>query len=44
MIAAANRAGFTREGTLRGTSWVGGAFADDAVFGLLAEEWSRSAR
>ena len=44
MIAAANRAGFTREGTLRGTSWVDGAFADDVVFGLLAEEWSRSAR
>ena len=44
MIAAATRAGFTREGTLRGSSWVGGAFADDAVFGLLAEEWSRSAR
>ena len=44
MIAAANRAGFTREGTLRGASWAGGAFADDAVFGLLAEEWSRSAR
>jgi RimJ/RimL family protein N-acetyltransferase len=39
MIAAATRAGFAREGTLRGTSWVDGAFADEAVLGLLAAEW-----
>jgi len=39
MIAIATRAGFTREGTLRGTSWVDGAFADEAVLGLLAAEW-----
>ena len=39
MIATATRAGFTREGTLRGTSWVDGAFADEAVLGLLAAEW-----
>jgi RimJ/RimL family protein N-acetyltransferase len=40
MIAAATLAGFTREGTLRGSSWVDGAFADEAVLGLLATEWS----
>ncbi len=39
MIAAAARAGFTREGTLRGSSFAGGAFADEAIFGLLAAEW-----
>jgi RimJ/RimL family protein N-acetyltransferase len=39
MIAAATRAGFTREGTLRGASWVDGAFADEAIFGLLAADW-----
>jgi RimJ/RimL family protein N-acetyltransferase len=39
MIAAATRAGFTREGTLRGASWVDGAFADEAILGLLAAEW-----
>jgi RimJ/RimL family protein N-acetyltransferase len=40
MIATAARAGFTREGTLRHSAWVDGAFADDAIFGLLATEWS----
>jgi RimJ/RimL family protein N-acetyltransferase len=39
MIAAATRAGFTREGTLRGASWVDGAFADEAIFGLLTADW-----
>ena len=39
MIAIATRAGFTREGTLRGASWVDGAFADEAILGLLAAEW-----
>ncbi|MEU6534558.1 GNAT family protein [Streptomyces sp. NPDC047000] len=41
MLAAAAGAGFTREGTLRRSAWVYGAFADEAVLGLLAEEWSR---
>jgi RimJ/RimL family protein N-acetyltransferase len=40
MIAAATRAGFVPEGTLRGSAWVDGAFADEAVLGLLAGEWS----
>jgi RimJ/RimL family protein N-acetyltransferase len=39
MIAAATRAGFVPEGTLRGSAWVGGAFADETIFGLLAAEW-----
>ncbi|MFJ7274365.1 GNAT family N-acetyltransferase [Kitasatospora sp. NPDC098663] len=39
MIAAARRAGFTLEGTLRRSAWVCGEFADEAVLGLLAEEW-----
>lgn len=42
MIAIAVRAGFTREGTLRGASWVNGEFADEAIFGLLAAEWHRT--
>jgi len=37
MIRAAERAGFTREGTLRGSSWVTGEFLDEAIFGRLAE-------
>jgi len=41
MLAAATRAGFTREGTLRHSAWVYGAFADEAVLGLLASEWVR---
>ncbi len=40
MIAVAERAGFTREGTTRRSSWVNGAFADDVIFGLLAEEYA----
>lgn len=39
MIAAATKAGFSVEGTLRRASWVYGAFADEVVLGLLAEEW-----
>jgi RimJ/RimL family protein N-acetyltransferase len=39
MISVAERAGFRREGTLRGNAWVTGAFADEAIFGLLADEW-----
>jgi RimJ/RimL family protein N-acetyltransferase len=40
MLASAASAGFTREGTLRRSSWVYGAFADEAVLGLLAHEWT----
>jgi RimJ/RimL family protein N-acetyltransferase len=39
MIRAATRAGFVAEGTLRGAAWVMGQFADEVVFGLLADEW-----
>jgi RimJ/RimL family protein N-acetyltransferase len=43
MIAVAEKLGFTREGTMRGSSWVNGGFADDVIFGLLAEELGRLA-
>jgi RimJ/RimL family protein N-acetyltransferase len=39
MIAAAERVGFTREGTSRGSSWVNGRWTDDVVFGLLDTEF-----
>ncbi|MFF2041066.1 GNAT family N-acetyltransferase [Kitasatospora sp. NPDC058170] len=39
MVAAAKGSGFTPEGTLRRSAWVCGAFQDEAVLGLLAEEW-----
>jgi RimJ/RimL family protein N-acetyltransferase len=39
MVATALATGFTREGTLRRAAWVYGAFADEAIFGLLVEEW-----
>jgi RimJ/RimL family protein N-acetyltransferase len=39
MIRAATSAGFTREGTLREAGWVNGAFVDEVVFGLLADEY-----
>ena len=39
MIATATRAGFVPEGTLRGSAWVDGAFADETILGLLAAEW-----
>ena len=42
MIAAAGRAGFRREGTLRRSAWVNGDFADEVIFGLLATEWEDS--
>jgi RimJ/RimL family protein N-acetyltransferase len=37
MIGAATRAGFVLEGTLRGAAWVSGSFADEVIFGLLAD-------
>jgi RimJ/RimL family protein N-acetyltransferase len=39
MIATATRAGFVREGSLRGSAWVNGQFADEVILGLLAPEW-----
>ena len=40
MLAAATRVGFTREGTLRRAAWVYGAYEDEAILGLLADEWT----
>jgi RimJ/RimL family protein N-acetyltransferase len=40
MIAVAGKLGFTREGATRGSSWVNGGYADDVLFGLLAEEYN----
>ncbi|MET3984541.1 GNAT family protein [Streptomyces sp. PvR034] len=39
MIRAAEAAGFTFEGTLRKSGWANGAFIDEVILGLLAEEW-----
>jgi RimJ/RimL family protein N-acetyltransferase len=39
MLAAATRAGFTTEGTLRRSGWVNGEFADEVILGILASEW-----
>ena len=40
MLTAATRAGFTREGTLRRSTWVYGTYADEAVLGLHANDWT----
>ncbi|MGJ6960406.1 GNAT family N-acetyltransferase [Streptosporangium sp. G11] len=40
MIAAAEKTGFRREGTLRKHAWVAGSFVDEALFGLLASEFN----
>jgi RimJ/RimL family protein N-acetyltransferase len=37
MIEAAKRVGFQHEGTLRRSAWVEGGFADEVIFGLLAD-------
>ncbi|MBC3839956.1 GNAT family N-acetyltransferase [Streptacidiphilus sp. 4-A2] len=41
MIRSAERAGFTREGTLRRAAWVDGQFLDEVILGLLAGDWQR---
>jgi RimJ/RimL family protein N-acetyltransferase len=41
MIGAALRAGFVEEGRLRRSAWVNGVYADEVIFGLLADEWRR---
>lgn len=38
MIRVAEQAGFQREGTLRRSAWVNGAFADEVILGLVAGE------
>ncbi|GAA3920638.1 hypothetical protein GCM10022244_32230 [Streptomyces gulbargensis] len=44
MLRAAGNNGFVREGVLRSSAWVLGAFADEVLLGLLAEEWKPTAR
>lgn len=44
MTAAATRAGFVLEGTLRRSAWTCGSYSDEVVLGLLAEEWTDPAR
>jgi RimJ/RimL family protein N-acetyltransferase len=39
MIQAAERVGFTREGTLRHAAWVTGEWIDEVILGLLAADW-----
>ena len=39
MIQAAERSGFTLEGTLRQAAWVTGEFLDEVILGLLAADW-----
>jgi len=39
MITAAERGGFTHEGTLRRAAWVTGEFLDEVILGLLAADW-----
>jgi RimJ/RimL family protein N-acetyltransferase len=43
MLRAAELNGFVREGTLRAGAWLDGEFVDEAILGLLVEEW-RTAR
>jgi RimJ/RimL family protein N-acetyltransferase len=40
MIAAAKRAGFVPEGTLRSAGWINGAFRDEVILAQLASEWT----
>jgi RimJ/RimL family protein N-acetyltransferase len=40
MIATARRVGFTHEGTLRASDWVTGAFLDQVIYGLLADDYT----
>ncbi len=39
MLRAAAGAGFTREGVLRQSAWVSGAFTDEVLLGQLVSEW-----
>ncbi|MFD7712706.1 GNAT family N-acetyltransferase [Streptomyces sp. NPDC059785] len=39
MLRSAERNGFVREGVLRSSAWVLGKFLDEAVLGLLAQDW-----
>ena len=44
MLTAALRAGFTREGTLRHSAWAYGTYADEAVLGLLVDDWTAKSK
>jgi RimJ/RimL family protein N-acetyltransferase len=44
MIAAASRAGFEIEGTLRQASWILGEFVDAVIMGLLAADWRNATK
>jgi RimJ/RimL family protein N-acetyltransferase len=39
MIRAAEQVGFVQEGRLHKNAWVMGAFVDEIVLGLLAQDW-----
>ncbi|WP_017581918.1 GNAT family N-acetyltransferase [Nocardiopsis valliformis] len=39
VLAMAENNGFVREGVMRSSAWVLGEFLDEALYGLLAEEW-----
>lgn len=39
MRRAAERAGFEHEGTFRKAAWVMGAYLDEVIYGVLANEW-----
>ncbi|SEN59835.1 GNAT family N-acetyltransferase [Actinacidiphila rubida] len=43
MLAAAERAGFQREGLMRRRAWVYGREMDEVVLGLLHDEWQPDA-
>ncbi|WMX48653.1 GNAT family protein [Streptomyces roseicoloratus] len=44
MLRSAESNGFVREGVLRSSAWVMGAFLDEVLLGLLAEEWKPGAQ
>ncbi|MGA4956232.1 GNAT family N-acetyltransferase [Streptomyces lavendulocolor] len=44
MLRSAERNGFVREGLLRSSSWVMGAFMDEVVLGLLVRDWRPGAK
>lgn len=44
MIAAAVRAGFVLEGTMRDAAWIDGGFADGVTLSQLSGEWSPAGR
>ncbi len=41
VLRTAAKVGCTREGPLRQNAWVNGAFLDEAILGLLADDWHR---